>query len=528
VLKCTRLVPCVQRLTDDLDTCALNLLNSLLGSGASTRAVGGAKPVPVPPASHLALINTLIIHPLQTTRADKPELLEVSSLALDYLRSLLTVVGPVHADLRTAFQFVATPRYGRRNAFRGRDYDADSDMTDPDSDGDQDRLQGRAANEGALWACGQDFWSTVGWAFNCSALHSQRWRYWKAWLDYMLDVLEYDWDERARIDRDAHERGGMVGEQPVASRRDSLLVSYMNQKNGRQSGNKAILKALVADGSSISSSTFPEVFDRELRGPKTQSKKRKRERILDLENDKFGDYFDDESISSGVSEPPTPQKPHQKRPSSRTHATFGATMSGLAESVPLRLRLFGLVSAAMDRFSTPNEVGDLYDDFSVAMKQLPLPIFSAFVSQRWNPLSQACHISLCQGLFALLLPSSYKHPRKVDPDADANGVLSMPILEHCYVGYPANTVMIEDNAKLSLVVESAIQLLWASGVLKYTDSFAEAVEAGIAAREAKVQKKRTSKSKTDPNDALAREVLGTSTHRIRVLLDVLKTTSDEA
>ncbi|KAM4064204.1 hypothetical protein HRG_012630 [Hirsutella rhossiliensis] len=40
------------------------------------------------------------------------------------------------------------------------------------------------------------------------------------------------------------------------------------------------------------------------------------------------------------------------------------------------------------------------------------------------------------------------------------GSLSMPMLEHCYISSPANTVGLEDKAKLSLVVEHAMQLFW--------------------------------------------------------------------
>lgn len=504
--------------------CAINLLNSTLAAGTARR-VESRGPVPVPPPSQLALLNTLLVHPRHTTRVDKPDHLDVASLALDYLRSLLEVAGPVNADMRTAFRFTCVPRASRRARLGVGDGGDDDNggATDPESDGDGDRLRGSAANESSLWTRGQNFWSTVGWAFNCSVLHPQRWRYWRPWLDFMLDVLEADWDERQRTDLESYEASGGEGEQPVTSRQDSLIFAYMNQASGRQGGLKGIIKALVADGGPLSSSFFPEVFDKELRGSRRVPKKRKRDMVLDLDNDKFGDYFDDGSFSSDLSPPPTPQKPCDAGRGGRPDRTFGASGAGLAESCILRLRLFRLLSAATVALRRPAELARLYEHFTSSVKLLPLPTFSIFISQRANRMLPETHITIIKELFHLLLPSSYQSPRKVDPVADARGDLTAPMLEHCYVAYPANTVGFEDNAKLSLVVESSIRLLWACGMLDYTDGLARAVEVGIAAREAKAKKCRPGKGRTTDDDRFAQELLHSSATRIRIWLDVLKT-----
>lgn len=493
---------------------AINMLNSILASGASKRTPNG-KAVAIPPPAHIALLNTLAIHPLHTNRAEKPDNLDVSSLALEYLRNLLATVGPLNAGFRTAFQFNLAPKWGRRSGASTHGHS--SDVSDGEDD-DDDRLKGKLANGSSIWSRGRDFWSTVGWAFNCSALYPQRWRYWKTWLEYMLDVLDADWKERERCDLEVHDANGKVGEAPVTSRQESMIVMYMNQQNGRQGGFKAIIKALLADGGSLSSTSFQEVFDKELRGPKA-SKKRKRDQALDLENDKFGDYFDDESISSGVSEPPTPQKPRDGRPEDDT---LGSTNPGLAESTDVRLRLFGLISGVTYALRTPKELTELYDDFAAAIKVLPLQMFSLLVSQRANPLLIEPHTTITKELFHLLLPSSYKDPRKVDPKADMEGSLTSLMVEECYIGYPANTVGMEDNAKLSLVVENAIQILWLEGIIEYTDKFAKAAIKGIEARDAKAKKKRTGKLKTEASDALAQEMLANSGSRIRALLEVLE------
>ncbi|CAM1505517.1 Fc.00g111540.m01.CDS01 [Cosmosporella sp. VM-42] len=501
-------------LEEQLYICAINLLNSIACSGASKRSPSH-KPVPVPPPSHLALLSTLIVHPIHTTRADKQEHLDVSSQALEYLRNLLAIVGPVNADFRTAFQFQSAPRWGGR---RWNQHGAgnDTELSDDDASGDDERLRGKIANESSLWNRGQDFWSTIGWAFNCSTLYPHRWRYWKVWLEFMLDVLEHDWNERERRDQETHQASESDGDAPLTSREESMINMYMDQQGGRQNGIKGIIKALFADGSEMSSLAFREVFEKEPRGPRKQSKKRKREQVLDLENDKFGDYFDDESISSGVSEPPTPQKPKDAR-----RSTAGAYSVGMIESVDIRLRFFRLLSAVTYAIKR-SELNRLYEEFSAAIKLLPLQTFSLFVTQRPNALIPETHITLTKELFHLLLPASYKNPAKVDREADARGNLTSAMLEHCYICYPANTVAMEDNAKLSLVVESAIQLLWRCDMMEYSETFAAAVEKGIKLREAKGKKRRTGKLKGDETDALAQDVLANSAMRIRILLEALE------
>ncbi|KAK5990202.1 hypothetical protein PT974_08468 [Cladobotryum mycophilum] len=495
---------------------AINLLNSILSAGASKRKPSG-KPVPIPPASHLALLNTIAIHPLHTTRAEKPEHLDVSSLALGYLRNVLAMVGPLNADFRTAFQFLAIPRSGRRGGYN--DFESDSDMLDDDLDSESNPLRGKMANESSVWAKGQDFWSTVGWAFNCCTSMPHRWRYWRAWLEFMLDVLDADWEERERFDEEAHAANGNKGKVPETLRSESMIVMYMDQQGGRQSGPKGILRALFAYSGSVSSAGFQEIFEKEHKGPRQPSKKRKREPVLDLANDKFGDYFDDESFSSGVSEPPTPQK-------KRTRKDAGSLSPGMVESIALRLRLFRLLSVATYTLRKKADLDRLYEDFASGIKVLPLEMFSLFVSQRPNPLLLETHVTLTKELFHLLLPSTIKDPRRVDPEGNSTGSLTPLMLEHCYVCYPANTVGLEDNAKLSLLVENAIQLLWICDTLQYTGSFAKAVEKGIEARNKKVEKKRTARGRTDAADTHALPVMNSSAERIRVLMDVLKPSSE--
>lgn len=333
----------------------------------------------------------------------------------------------------------------------------------------------------------------------------------------MLDVLEADWGERERRDQEAYQASNKAADVPQTSRKESMILAYMENCNSRRNDFKGMLKALFADGGEISSAAYREVFEKEPRGPRTQSRKRKREQVLDLENDKFGDYFDDESMSSGISEPPTPQKPKD----TRKVGSAGAYTPGMVESIEIRLRLFKLLSAVTFAMFSRRELDLLYEEFAAGIKLLPLPMFSLFVTQRPNILLNETHVTITRELFDLLLPSSYKKPIKVDPESAAQGCLTSLILEQCYICYPANTVAMEDNAKLSLVVENAIQILWQSEI-QYSDSFLSAAEKGITAREAKAKKRRTGKVKGHASDVLAQDVLTRSAERIRTMLRVLE------
>lgn len=494
-------------------------MNGILVAGVSRRRPS-TRPIAVPPPGQLALLNTIIVHPLYTTRLEKRENLDVASLALSYLRNLLRIVGPVEAKFHTAFQFTPKSRgYRRISGYGGTGTDSDS----PDADGfdrDPDVIRGRLANESSVWQRGQDFWTTVGWAFNCSTLYPLRWKYWKEWLEFMVDVLEADWKERERQDYEAQERMGSDGDnddQVFEFRRASIIAAYIEQQTVSQTGFRSIIKALLADGGSLSSATFREVFDKELRGPRKDTKKRKHaDHRVDIDNGQFGDYVDDDAFSSGASQPPTPEKTRATK-----NATFGTTFPGLADSVALRMRIFALVSEATFTLQKRSQVIKLYESFAVALKVVPLQLFALFVSQRPNALASEIYVTIYKELFRLLLPASFKDPAKIDPDGEAEGNLTSMMLEHCYMPYPANTVSIEDNTRLSLVIEGAILVLWLSDNIDYTTDFATAAEDGVLARDSKVQRKRTGKVKPDTDDILALTMLKNSAERIHVLIKLM-------
>jgi hypothetical protein len=470
----------------------------------------------VPPASHLALLNTLTIHPLHTSRTAAIDRLEVSSHSLDYLRNLLAIVGPVNANFRAAFQFHSMSRWHRRSNLYN-----DGTSSDEDVIGDDDSIRSKFANANSVWYRGQDFWAVVGWAFNCSALHPNRWRYWKVWLEFMTEVLEADWNERMRLDEEAHERAGHATPIRRTFLEDSILMMYITQRHGRNGGHKWILKSLFADGSNSCVSVFGEIFDKETKGLPHHRRKRKRERELEIENDKFGDYYDDESLSSGGSQPPTPQK--RMTLSSSATEPDEEPVANFDDSIELRLRLFKLLSAASFYFEKRFvELPDLYETYLGIIRLLPLPQFQHFVSDHSSPLIDTSRVTILRGLLDHMLPSSAPDPAKIDPEGAEDGAITTIMLNICYLPHSANTVDIEDNIKISLLLENLLQLLWSKAVLSYSSALRDAAIQGVEARETKIKKKR-GRAKLDSSiDAEPKKLLAQSGQRILSFIDVIE------
>jgi hypothetical protein len=109
----------------------------------------------------------------------------------------------------------------------------------------------------------------VGWAFNCSVKHPKRWKYWKVWLDFMLDVLDADWKEREAQDRET--QADPEDQFVHKTVRQSLLVQYLSDTRGRSSAVKRVVRSAFADGGPDSLREFPEVFPNETRELKVQT-----------------------------------------------------------------------------------------------------------------------------------------------------------------------------------------------------------------------------------------------------------------
>ncbi|GKT52058.1 uncharacterized protein ColSpa_12239 [Colletotrichum spaethianum] len=487
----------------------------LLTAGYSRKDEANRKPVHVPPLTHLALLSTLAIHPSHTTRAAGSDRLEIGSQTLGYLRNLLAIVGPVNAGFKDAFQFHGI-QYGRRNRYHEEE--------DDDLDGDQ-ITNNKLAGEDSIWQRAQDFWAVVGWAFNCSRIHPHRWRFWKVWLEFMLDVLETDLYERKRMDEDALASSDEPQEWTNMS--ESILVMYIRQKTDSGRGAlRMILQAVFADGSTSSMAKFPEVFSKETKGLASDDKKRKRTATLDIDNDQFGDYFND----------PTDSEPSD----TGTPATQaeGATVPVPADSIPLRLRLMELMSeVAYDLPEMFMEHNEYMSELCRLLKQQPLSFFHQFVTdmdvyvQRYEG---AFKIDLLTIQLDQLLPSGYEDPRAVCKGEGTGIVINADVLEQCYLGAHANTIDPDDNARVALILESLLHVLSAGDIRDARNRLREAVVEGIEAREAKARAKGPSRrgatAASHPargrkvpsaRDAYAREMMDLAGERMLLYIDIM-------
>lgn len=518
---------------------ALELASSLLTCGPASSSKR-SKPALILPPAQLAFIGNLIVHPKHTSRPETAERREVASLAITYLETLLDTAGPVNADLSAAFQFTnnSSPRPRRRN-FNADDDHYSSDLGDA-SDEDNGRVVSRLGKEESLWNCGHDFWSVAGWAFNCCVVHPARWRWWRVWLDFMLRAMDEDWVARVRRDEVASRRGGK-GEFEMDALYGSLLATYFSQLTGRTNGAKWIIKALFADGQQSSMLLFKEVFPMETRDMPRGQKKRKRDVELDLDNFEYADYGDtDDELedSPGPGEDMQSASPRPTR-SSRINIEqepdkfehYDENEAALRALVPFRLRLMAQLSRlayAMPKLFTPLE--DLHEQFALAIKTLPLPLFAAMLNPTSNPMAQPLDTTsdpaaptesyavLLKELLVLFLPPKFRDPARVDPSADREGRITQGMAEKCFVGHAADGASVEDNAKLSVLVESVLMYLFERGELEVTRGLRDAVVAGVEARGRKAKVRRRGRGAAVGRDVLAKEVLDSSAETILMLV----------
>ncbi|KAI1769981.1 hypothetical protein F4818DRAFT_434456 [Hypoxylon cercidicola] len=502
---------CQIYLEENLYLITLNLLNSLLSSNRN----GQYDTHYCPPPSQLSLLNSAIVHPKFTTRPKEESWDEVSAESLVYLRSLLAQLGPLNGRFKDAFRFGSNSRYDT----------LDSSGDDSNYGTDDDARMRRTYHQDGLWGRGQDFFHVVGWAFNCSVLYPNRWRHWRHWLKFMLDLLEQDLMERHKLDVES-------GDQDSPMLRDSILVGYISQRSGRGAGGlKWIMEAMFADGSVAASSRFQEIWVKEHK-EKSKSAAKKRKRELNLKEGDFGGYMDDDSVySSRTSEPPTPQK-RRTNSGDLGDPYFQALEPAYVESIPLRQRLFSLLSYVCHYLPRPPlDFSDLYQRFETMVKSLPLPIFTAFVNHQTSALQSESQISTLQGILLLLMPASAVSPAKVDRSWLDTNEITNEILERCFLPYPANTIAVEDNAKVSVLLENLLQMVWLNGGGTFSDNFRVTVEKGITAREAKAKRKRTSTRgramNTEDPDAEAGVVLEMSGQRLLALLDLIEAAGGE-
>jgi hypothetical protein len=540
------------------DTAAIQILSGLLSDGASQAATTfhrlqrSPKPALIPPPSQIALLTTLIIHPSFTTRAPETSNTHAASHALAYLRGLLATVGPINANFRAAFDFNtshtsssngpigsntrANGRASNRNS-RGASVAASSSSADDSSD---DALTGPFARSPLIFGRGRAFWAVLGWAFRCAAEHPARWRHWRVWLELVVSVLEADWDERLARDHDAGKTGRGKTLRPYPLLGASLVVGYVEGlRRERKNAVREVMRGVfaVSDGENGVSdrALFKEVFEREgAAGKGVKSKRKRGEEVaaVDLENGEFGGYLDGgefESAEEGEEggEGPTPsaprggrRKPGRKpggKPKGEGTAPFTLT-DGIAETVPFRLRIFRLLSAVSYYLpETFAPVDEIYERFTDHVRALPLPMFRLFVESHHRALPKEVQVTYLRMLIEEMLPR-HPDPADVDPEGGAGFDVTMRVMQECFLPFAANTVTAEDNAKLSLALESMMWFVFSHIDVEYSPGLRRAVERGIKAREDKIKRRPGAVSAAEK---AAREMLARSARNLRALVDVI-------
>ncbi|KAJ5976087.1 hypothetical protein N7481_009794 [Penicillium waksmanii] len=405
---------------EKLYTQALNLLFNTLASGsyASPECI-----IPLPP--HLAIAVTFLVHPSTTTRASSDEEKEVAHIALRLLRLLGTLRNSI---LHLLLHMI-------RPCVRGGKFRAPGDDNESHGHDDNKPLNIKLGKEGSLWSRAEDFWHAVGWTFNCSVLHHERWERWQIWLEFMCDVLQDDWNERERIfrERKADEGDGNTQQRVPIKRgtvdqyqdhsltilKESLIFRYISAGSGTGKYRR-VVRAIFADGGTNSLNEFRQVFPKELKLAKSDrqaEKAKKRERDVNIDKDEYGDYLaqdesDDEattglepSKSSSQSTSPSGAGSRRSKRTRRgtrntkdpldnelideitgpdqtlTQHDVGLSPLGGLDSLDLRKRLLGLLSRVCELLPKDFLAIDVLDHYIIEnIRHLPLPIFQAFIS----------------------------------------------------------------------------------------------------------------------------------------------------
>lgn len=346
----------------------------------------------------------------------------------------------------------------------------------------------------------------VGWAFNCSVLHERRWEYWSLWLEYMIQVLEKDWETRwveFETDPDGY----------ADPRVESMIVRYLSADSLSTGRDRKILRAIFANGTARSTTEFPEIWKNETRERKKASSDIRRPKVkIDIEVGNYGDYDASESSELEESSPSSPAGPISPPPEEIPNV---AAPLGGSQAIALRLRLLSLLSTVSAMIpETFLSLAALYDLYLEQIRPLPLPTFFILMSPASLSLVTAAAAStLTQYILRFLIVTAAPMP--------PTDSLAQDVLEKHYLPFTANTQSVADNARVSLCIETLLQLLHKYVGLGWSESLFEASERGIEAREMKA-KKEGRKSKANGQSGGERMWLTASGERIRGLVEMCK------
>ena len=431
-----------------------------------------------------------------TTRTTSKEKQAAADDALRYLRHVNALAPADESGLTKALRFRSGDSSRSKRA-RNRHSD---DISSDDEHEDPGRIRSNYAQRDSLFANAEDFWATVGWAFNCSVAHKSRWKRWRLWLEFVLDVLEDDLDSKHREARESPQTRDEVLSKSLLAH---YLAPFVDQGRNPK---RRIMRAILADGNQPSMNLFPSVFTNETLPPKLkQETKLGAKRSLDLDQGDFGDYFDSDSDSNTTPGPQQKSGRTSTRHSSNNLSRQGSPASpstpqppttpstplssqGGSESLHLRLRLLALLttlsSLSPSLFLDPEDLFDIYTEF---LRPLPLPIFSFFIlptggGTRTRTIDANSLASLIQMLLRPLLSSTA-------PVSNTSSLTAESFATH-FAPFAANVSSVGENAKVGICVEGLLRLLWTEGVLgnageEVRRALKEAVREGIKTREEK-------------------------------------------
>jgi hypothetical protein len=505
---------CTTYLEEQLYNQGFATLSSALLSGFSN-----SSPLYVPPPQHLALAATLSVHPSFTTRTLQAEKHKAAQAASAYLRHVQKNTTVETAGFARAFVFGGSANSGRDQRARLRRSAAvrHSDDTDDKSKlAEEDRqIHNSYAREQSLFRNADDFWSVVGWSFNCSVKHPNRWVIWKTWLQVMLDLLEDDIQ---------HCKDTTEG---ASSFQKALICQYMFGVGGRLINIRRIMRAIFADGSAQTIAEFPEIWRNEARPPKrdSQDKSQKRKQ-LDIENDEFADYFDADSDTESVTNDPNSSAALDKILGDNEHddddeqaasARAIAWQEGSDPTIVLRQRLLAVISSlsfgAPELSIEPYNLASLIAEF---VRPLPIGNFMQFTL----PLTSNFSIDMQFTISEMLLKSLVAGDT---PATDPSSSMTQDAFEKWYAPRAASSSSAVDNAKVSVLVESVLRNLWQAECLpiEKRDTLVRAVEVGIAAREKKAGSAKSKTGKKHESDGAARAMLQSSAKRLQAFIATL-------
>ncbi|TIA44634.1 hypothetical protein D6C79_06196 [Aureobasidium pullulans] len=492
------------------------ILNTLI-AGTDGTIDGRTLPAQVPPPQALAVVATLAVHPSWTNRSREPDNIKVANDALFLLKHVNSIIGAANADFNTAFKFMD------KFDSRGRRRRTGDVTLDGDDDG---KFQIEMANTGAIWNLAEDIWAVVGWAFNCSCQHPNRWERWRPWLEFMLDALEDDLEERVAAAEPLKKDGKEVAANTLLS--ESLIAQYCLTVGDGRAGKRRVMRAILANGSKKDLDEFKEIWKNETKPPK---QKKEDETIprkkIDFEKDEYADYMDLEDSEEEDDLPSTPkattsarQSRKRGRPSSATpdldgEAEYSVSSDyGGGEAIQLRKRLIALLIQISFHYEHAfMEAEDCFDLVTEFIRPLPLDMFILFVSPPTPWLEPHSHASLCQNLLRPTISSEA-------PTYHADTMTQIEFEKH-FLPYPANYTNYVENARVSLLVEALLRLLFRHSALTVNTSLKKKLDEGIKAREAKAKfgaRKLVGVNAAEEEKAI--KMLANSAARMRMVVQV--------